>query len=525
MPNYITTPLRSKTGIQRDCTVYDSDNYVDGEWCRFYNGAPRKMGGYSALTAGTSEVVRNMFSVPISSAIDIYLGRPSSLSYIEVTFSGQTSAPVVRTPTSGFVANPDNQWCFDMFIDSSTVVPTSYIVGHVAPNVLDITSTTEGAIFYGNINVDTPLTQVVDTNNANAPVLCSGGIIYSSPVLVAYGNDGIIKWCAPNDLTTWSTGAGPVLPYQQAIANTKIIKGYRNRGGATPSLLFWTATSLVSATYELISGVISFGSQTLSDDITVMSPNCIVKYNQMFYWIGIDQFYMFNGITQKMPNTMSTDWFFDNLNYEYRSKVFGFAVPRYGEIWWHYPRRVAGLPDDEQPTECTHVVIFNIVENTWYDTPLARTAGIPSTAFPYPVMADAEIVTSGGVGTYPIWQHEIGEDKVIGGYNYPIRSSFQTSYIDLFSQNATNNVLMRVRRIEPDFILRGAMDVEIKTRSFPQSQDAVTGPFTLDGTTRKVDDVDCQGRLVSAKFTSNTLGGYYQAGHILLDYNEGDKVP
>jgi hypothetical protein len=97
--------------------------------------------------------------------------------------------------------------------------------------------------------------------------------------------------------------------------------------------------------------------------------------------------------------------------------------------------------------------------------------------------------------------------------------------MDLFSQQAPNDVLMRVRRIEPDFVLEGDMSVEVITRKFPQSNNVTTGPFTFNEDTEKIDNINCQGRLVSAKFTSNTLGGYYQGGHILVDYNEGDIVP
>jgi len=530
MPNYIVAPLRSKTGIQRDSTVYDSDNYVDGVWCRFYNGAPRKMGGYRALDLGNTEIVRNMFNVPANSSIDIYLGQPSSVGFINVTFDGTATSVIDRTPVSGFTPNPNNQWCFDLFIYSPEEPPAiSYLVGHVAPNVLDITSTAEGPIFYGDIKDTLPLEQVIDTSTR--PILCSGGVVYSAPVLVAYGNDGVIQWCNPNDITSWGNDSGSGWVANTAtIANTKIIRAERNRGGASPSILFWTATSLINASYTVdTTGDVTtatFSSQTLADDITLLSPNCIIKYNQQFWWVGIDQFYVFNGIVQKMPNTMCTDFFFDELNYNYRSKTFGFPVPRYSELWWCYVRRVEGLPDSQQPTEPNHAVIYNIVENTWYDTPLNRSAGIPSTTFPYPVMADSEpYVHSSGRETYPVWQHERGEDKIIGDYTYPVPSYFQTAYMDLFTQQAENDVLMRVRRVEPDAIQLGEMTVEVFTRSFPQSLDVINGPFPFTGSTLKIDDVNCQGRLVSCRFTSDTLGGYYQFGHVLINYNEGDKVP
>ena len=41
--------LRSKPGIKRDGTRYEGDFYVDGEWCRFQRGLPRKIGGYQSV--------------------------------------------------------------------------------------------------------------------------------------------------------------------------------------------------------------------------------------------------------------------------------------------------------------------------------------------------------------------------------------------------------------------------------------------------------------------------------------------
>lgn len=538
MPNYIASPLKSKTGIQRDGTKYDCDNYVDGLWCRFYKGRARKMGGYKALTLGTVELVRNMYSVPIDAAIQLYLGRPSSVGYMTIDFDANASGVIDRTPSvPPFEPNPNNQWCFDLAIQGNGTDAVSYIVGQVAPNVLDITSTADGPIFKGLITDNAPLTQILDTKNGNAPVLCSGGIIYSAPILVAYGNNGIIQWTNPGTIDEWSTGT-PATQNVATIANTKIIKGYRTRGGNNPALLFWTATSLVRADYAVIpsddpakESTVLFSAQTLQDDITVLSPNCIVKYNQMFFWIGIDQFYFFNGIVQKLTNTMSSDFFFDNLNYEYRSKVFGFPVPRYKEIWWCYPRLNPLYPpnDERQPSECTHAIVYNIEEDTWYDTPLPRSAGIPSTTFPYPVMADSsQLITPSRLGpitSYPVWAHELGRDREINGVKYPIQSYFQTHYMTMFANDPQNNVLTRLMRIEPDFDMRGEMTANVYGRAFPQSEDVITGPFTFDGKTEKIDNVRTQARLLSLQYQSYEIGGFYQAGQTIVDYDPGDKVP
>ena len=87
---------------------------------------------------------------------------------------------------------------------------------------------------------------------------------------------------------------------------------------------------------------------------------------------------------KEIPNNMNQNYFFDNLNYDQRQKVWATKVPRYGEIWWFYPRGDA--------TECTDAIIYNVRENTWYDAGEARgaqrSAGYFSQVFAYPVAAD-----------------------------------------------------------------------------------------------------------------------------------------
>ncbi len=60
----MTKPIKihSAPGIKRDGTVLEGQNYIDGQWCRFQRGRPRKIGGYQAVTSTVPEVARGMTS-------------------------------------------------------------------------------------------------------------------------------------------------------------------------------------------------------------------------------------------------------------------------------------------------------------------------------------------------------------------------------------------------------------------------------------------------------------------------------
>ncbi len=522
MSKYTIIPLASSLGIQRDGTPYFSKSYIDGQWVRFYEDQPVKIGGYQVIDAGTIQPVVDMFAVQRPNSINLYIGRGGvtntfgGVSYTSIQYDGTASAEIDRTPTTGFTANDNNLWDFDLFTTSGEHISAtgSQIVAQFAPNGNDISNTTEGGIFYGDVDSNAALVQCLD--DAMSPVTVSGGIIFSSPVMVAYGNDGVIRWSKPGDVTEWPTDQFLV------IANTKILKGYRTRAGGTPSLLFWSSNSLIKA-YTTVTGdpqTVSFSSDTIEDDITLMSPDCIVKYNQMFFWIGTDQFYFYNGIVQKLDNTMNNDWFFNNVNLNARAQIWGMAVPRFKEIWWFYPRGSS--------TVCNACVIYNVQYSVWYDSTISRGAGIQTSIFPNPIMADSVLRTiptrAGLFSTYPIWMHEVGYDRVEEtGFSYAIPSYFETRQQDLWSSDPQTSNLTLNRRLALDFLQTGDMTITINNRFYPRDSAASDGPYTFTPTTPFL-DFNSQGGIVSFVFTSNVVGGFYHGGKTLQFINVGDTL-
>lgn len=517
MKNYITRPLISKPGIQRDGTPYASQSYIDGQWCRFYMGRPRKIGGYKLIDIGNTEIIRSIFAVPRSNSIDAYLGRASTLSYNNFDFNGNGGGEIDRTPAS-YVPNNNNIWYMDLFTTTEPTL-TRFIVASSIPNGNDISNSINGNIYYGNTNNNFPLVQIFDTNLN--PVQVSGGVVFSSPIMVAYGNDGFMQWSNAGDITTWDPANNII------IDNTKIIQMYRTRGGTNPQLLAWTLGSLLNLTYVSDAGAGTFSVSTIQDNITVMSPKSIIQYNQQFFWIGIDQFYFFNGIVQRLDNSMSSDWFFQNVNLQQRSKVWGMVVPRYKELWWFYPR-------GEEQIECNACIIYNTELNVWYDSFIDRASGLSTSIFPLPLMSSSlrESVPSGRgiVNNYGLWMHEYGVDLLNSGISYAIDSFYETHMNTLFESNPELNRLIRTRRIEPDFAQNGDMSVTINNRMFPSDslengQMIQSGPYTFTPDAQKIDAESNQGRLVSYMFRSNQVRGNYQSGQTLLDYEIGDVQP
>ena len=348
----------------------------------------------------------------------------------------------------------------------------------------------------------------------------SGGVVMLHPYLFVYGNNGLIQNCAAGDFNNWTSSDSNA----NNVSTGKIVKGLPIRGGTTsPSGLFWALDSVIRVSYNptTVGGLTYYWRyDLLTSQSSIMSSQCVIEYDGIFYWCGVDRFLCYNGVVQEIPNTINQNYFFDNLNYAQRQKVWVSKVPRFGEIWWFYPKGDA--------TECTDAIIYNVREKTWYDagqSPGARrSAGAFSEVFRYPVWSGNEVNTQ---GKYTIWQHEKGVNQIYLTNVNAIRSMFETCNLGLVTGGPGNpqivgdNLWARIDRVEPDFVQEGEMNVVVTGKGYANDDDIESAPYVFDGTTLKVDMRE-QRRELRLRFESNTQNGNYQMGKILISVEGGD---
>jgi hypothetical protein len=501
--------LASQPGIQRDGTLFAAQSYTDGQWCRFQRGLPRKIRGYNMVVNTQPEKIYGMNGFALNSFDYLHCGSQTYLKQYVLSSNKQLVQAYDRTPASPFVASALNDWQFDIYYDQTS--GNSYIVAHAGQNLVDITQSAVSSVFYGTVNGTGALT---DTTSPQV----SGGIVALYPFLFTFGTAGLVNWCVPGNITQWgsayfSTGAG-----QAYITGQKIVKGLPLRGSSSgPAGLFWSLDSLVRMTYTAASsGPGQWNFDTLSATISVMSSRGIVEYDGIYYWAGVDRFFVFNGTTSELPNTMNKNWFFDNINLAYRQKCFAFVDTRWGEIWWCYPRGSA--------TECSHAVIYNVNEQYWYDTQLpgqGRTSGEFIKVFANPMMSG---VSPNSSADYNVYQHDVGTDAVNGQTVLPIDSWITTSEMSLLRQNSDRTLNMVY--VEPDFIQSGNMTCQMISRANARGN-VLDGPihsFPAAPTngTQELIPMQEQGRLARFRFESNTLGGDYQMGNCYVHVGPTD---
>jgi hypothetical protein len=349
----------------------------------------------------------------------------------------------------------------------------------------------------------------------------SGGVVMLHPYLFVYGNNGLIQNCAAGNFNDWVSSDANA----NNLSTGKIVKGLPVRGGTTsPAGLFWSLDSIVRVTYtpSTVNGLNFYWKYDLiTSQSSIMSSSCVIEYDGIFYWIGSDRFLSYNGVVQEIPNNLNQNYFFDNLNYAQRQKVWVTKVPRWGEIWWFYPKGDA--------TECTDAIIYNVRDKTWYDAGEApgarRSAGTFSEVFRKPIWGGNVANTT---GKYTLWQHESGTDEVYTTNVNAIRSSFETNNLGWVTggpgnpQLSGDNRWLRLERVEPDFVQSGDMNMYVTGQGYADGEVQTSAPYVFSPTTLKI-DLREQRRLLRLKFESNTYNGDYYMGKILLSAEIGDE--
>jgi hypothetical protein len=347
----------------------------------------------------------------------VFNQTPGSTIY-EVLSSTYSAPNTTVTLTTAFGGSPTTVWLADTYYEADVRNLWSFdiqyspqgealeVIAHPGKNLLNIDNGIQSQIYTGDILASGGNTWtfrgLADTEGQNPtfrPITADGGVCVLYPFIFIYGSNGFIAnnhvdtTYADQNFFDWN---GP-LANQVNMTAGKIVKGMPVRGGTnSPSGLFWATDSLVRVSFTGQEGLF-WRYDIISSQTSIMSSNCVVEADGIYYWMGVDRFYKYNGAVSVVPNDKNVNWVFDNLNYEQRQKVWATKVPRYNEVWFFYPRGIA--------SECTDAIIYNVKDNIWYDAGQAdgarRSCGYTTEVFPTPIWCGWDYSISFGA-PYPV---------------------------------------------------------------------------------------------------------------------------
>jgi len=314
----------------------------------------------------------------------------------------------------------------------------------------------------------------------------------------------LIRFSDQEDITTWIPTATNTAGDLRIGSGTKIVCAVETR----QQILVFTDVSLHAMQY--LGPPFTFGISQLSENTTIMGPMVAKAVDDLVFWMGIEDFYVYTGQVQKLPCTVRS-YVFNDFNLAQAQKVFASLNSSFSEVTWFYPSASSDNID--------RYVTYNYSEQVWTIGSLARTAWIDRGINQFPIAA--------GLDGY-LYQHEVGNDDGSTMPVSPISAYIEASPIDI--QDGDSYAF--VRRLIPDMTFAGtssgAGDVSVnmilKAQNFPganfsySDSSAVTRSATVpvEQYTNQA-NVRLRGRSVALRVESDTVGVRWRVGMPRID--------
>ena len=428
-----------------------------------------------------------------------------------VSFASGAGSVVVSSPTGIY----PYAYVTGTGIATGTQVASTYVIGNttvsLTANTIASSAGTNLTFSYSGKYVPVQTSQVI-TSAIQEFVIAFGANSYNGGTYSATFNPMLVRWSDQANAYQWV----PQVTNQSgefALSNGSYIMGAR---ATRQEILVWTNTALYSMQYIGYPYVWSF--QLLMDNISVISPNCMVTINNRTFWMGTSKFYMYDGTVHTLPCSLR-QYIFDDINLNQSFQVFAGANEGFNEVWWFY------VSNESSGNAVDKYVIYNYLDNAWTYGSMARTAWLQTNIQSNPVAADYN---------RRLLYHESGVDDVSTASPQPIYAYIQSSDFGIQAQdNIAGQHYGFVWRMLPDVNFNGSnianpqVAIQLlprqnsgtaygtsdlnpvtstQTYASPTPQEYTVQQFTGQVYTR------LRGRQMSFKIYSNTLGVAWQLG-------------
>ena len=169
----------------------------------------------------------------------------------------------------------------------------------------------------------------------------------------------LIRWSSQESVTDWTPTALNTAGDLRLSQGSEIVTALRT----SRQILVWTESTLHSVQY--IGPPYTFGTALLGANIRIAGPNVAVAVNDVVYWMGQENFYVYDGRIQPIPCSVR-QYVFTDMNRNQSFKFHAGSLSSNSEIWWYYC--------SANSDEIDRYVVFNYLEQVWYYGTLSRTA-------------------------------------------------------------------------------------------------------------------------------------------------------
>jgi hypothetical protein len=259
---------------------------------------------------------------------------------------------------------------------------------------------------------------------------------------------------------------------------------------------------------QYIGAPFTFGVQEVSSATSIISPNAMVAVGDIVFWMGKNEFYMYDGAVSQIPCDVK-EYVFSGINMDQQIKVYAGHCSSFSEVWWFYP--------SEDSAENDKYVVYNYEQRVWYYGVMPRTGWADRSVLTFPISASPDGF---------IYYQESGLND--GSVSPPVALApyIESSVIDM----GDGDQFMFATRVIPDLTFRNSTNASptatltIKARNFPggayfaSDSDPVTKTTSLpvEQFTNEL-YVRLRGRSMSLRVESNQTNTAWRLGDPRLD--------
>ena len=279
----------------------------------------------------------------------------------------------------------------------------------------------------------------------------------------------LIRFSHQETAITWNSTATNTAGSLRLGSGSEIVTAVETR----QQVLVFTDVSLHAM--QFLGPPFTYGINLISENITIMGPLAAKGVDDYVFWMGLEDFYVFDGRIQKLPCTVKA-YVFNDFNLFQKEKVFAALNSSFNEVWWFYPSSDSDTVD--------RYVVYNYLERAWYYGTMARTAWMDKGINNNPIAAGAD--------NY-LYNHENGLDDGSTSPASAITSYVESSQLDI----GDGDKYVFIRRLIPDVTFDGSdsdapsASFTLKTRNFPggayDNSDASTVTQSAAATTTTVE--------------------------------------
>jgi hypothetical protein len=315
----------------------------------------------------------------------------------------------------------------------------------------------------------------------------------------------LIRFGSQESLTDWQSLATNTAGELRIGSGSEIITAIETR----QQILVFTDQSLHAM--QFLGPPFTFGINTISENITIAGPLAAIAVEDMVFWMGKQEFYVYGGGVQRLPCTVR-DFVFNDFNELQSEKVTAATNTSFSEVWWFYPSA------DSQEND--RYVIYNYQQKIWYFGTLARTVWLDRGIESNPVAAGTD---------HYLYTHESGLDDGSTEPASAITAHVESSQMDL----GDGDQFTFVNKLIPDLTFRNSTasspkaTFTIKTRNFPGgtylqsgannvTQSAAATTSVVEQFTDQV-NLRLRGRSFAVRVDSSDTGVTWRLGSPRLD--------